>query len=64
MRGGNLGLMFRREGLTYLRVRLRMKDQEGLGEAFSKEPLHCLLGQSLEYIIYIFQEAKGCLFQV
>lgn len=48
MRGGNLGLMFRREGLTYLRVRLRMKDQEGLGEAFSKEPLHCLLGQSLE----------------
>lgn len=40
--------MFRRVGLTYLRVRLRMKDQEGLGEAFSKEPLHCLLGRSLE----------------
>lgn len=40
--------MLRRAGLTYLRVRLGMKDQEGLGEAFSKEPLHCFLDQGLE----------------
>lgn len=40
--------MLRRAGLTYLRVRLGMKGQEGLGEAFSKEPLHCLLGRGLE----------------